>query len=248
MGGAEREDCVARRVPLRAEATMLVFLSMKSFRVPGESGGVAAHCLSTPHAMSGTATAQGSPHPRFAFASAFPEKLAAFPGSQPEQPHRARARTLHKCSSRQAEVAMTMVVQMFDTLTAAQRAVSELVDSGCARNTISILVRDALAHTPDMRDAGQHGPLAQATNIIAGGPLGEALHRTTENVGPRAVIQCLKTAGLKPSAADFFADAICQGAILVAVHCSDGDVRSAREILDTHRSAGTAWKSSARSH
>jgi hypothetical protein len=143
---------------------------------------------------------------------------------------------------------MTMVVQMFDTLTEAQRAVSQLVESGCARNAISILVRDALAHTHYTREAGQHGPLARATNIIAGGPLGEALHRTSECVGPRAVIQCLKTAGLKPSAADFFADAICHGAILVAVHCSDRDVRSAREILDTHRPADTAWKASAQTH
>jgi hypothetical protein len=144
---------------------------------------------------------------------------------------------------------MTMVVQMFDTLTDAQRAVSQLVESGCARNAISILVRDALAHTAHhTRDAGLHGPLAHATNIIAGGPLGEALHRTSEQVGPRAVIQCLKTAGLKPSAADFFADAICHGAILVAVHCSDGEVRSAREILDTYRPADTAWKPSAQPH
>jgi hypothetical protein len=144
---------------------------------------------------------------------------------------------------------MTMVVQMFDTLTEAQRAVSELVESGCARNAISILVRDALAHTAHYaRDAGQHGPLARATNIIAGGPLGEALHRTSDDVGPRAVIQCLTTAGLKPSAADFFADAICNGAILVAVHCSDGDVRSAREILHTHGPANTAWNRSAQPH
>ena len=144
---------------------------------------------------------------------------------------------------------MTMVVQMFDTLTEAQRAVSELVESGCARNAISILVRDALANTAlRARDASQHGPLARATNIIAGGPLGEALHRTSEFVGPRAVVQCLKTAGLKPSAADFFADAICHGAILVAVHCSDGDVLSAREILDTHRAAAGAFNPSAQPH
>jgi hypothetical protein len=184
-----------------------------------------------------------------ALASAFPEILAAFRGCDALQRLGLRARTLHKCSSPYPEVAMTMVVQMFNTLTEAQRAVSELVESGCARNAISILVRDALAHTAQRTaDASQHGPLARATNIIAGGPLGEALHRTTESVGPRAVIQCLKTAGLQPSAADFFADAICHGAILVAVHCSDGEVRSAREILDIHRAEGGARQPSARSH
>lgn len=135
---------------------------------------------------------------------------------------------------------MTMVVRMFDTLTDAQRAVSDLVESGYARNAISILVRDALAHmaAPRTNDPRQHGALARATNIIAGGPLGDALHRRTEVVGPGAVTQCLKSAGLQVSAAQFFAEAICHGAILVAVHCDDGEVRYAREILDVHHPLG----------
>ena len=130
---------------------------------------------------------------------------------------------------------MTMVVRIFDTLTDAQRAVSDLVESGYARNAISVLVRDALAPAvPGCDDPRQHGPLARATNIIAGGPLGDVLHRDSEAVSPGAVTYCLKHAGLNLSAAQFFADAICHGAILVAVHCDDGNVRCAREILDVH--------------
>jgi len=133
---------------------------------------------------------------------------------------------------------MTMVVRIFDTLTDAQRAVSDLVESGYARNAISVLVRDALAHTMHpCDDPLQHGALARATSIIAGGPLGDVLHRHTDSATPRAVTQCLKHAGLQLPAAQFFADAVCHGAILVAVHCDDGDVRYAREILDVHHPA-----------
>ena len=130
---------------------------------------------------------------------------------------------------------MTMVVQIFDTLTDAQRAVSDLVESGYSRNTISVLVRDRLAgRVPHCDDPHEHGALARATNIIAGGPLGHVLHRDAQAVGRRAVTQCLRSAGLKVSAAQFLADAICDGAILVAVHCDDGAVRYAHEILHVH--------------
>jgi hypothetical protein len=134
---------------------------------------------------------------------------------------------------------MTMVVRMFETLTDAQRAVSVLVQSGYARNAISILVRDALAYArPRIDDTPDHGPLARATNIIAGGPLGVELHRDGKAVGEHAVAQCLKTAGLQLPAARFFADAICNGAILVAVHCLDSQVGDARDILDVHHANG----------
>ena len=137
------------------------------------------------------------------------------------------------------EVVMTMVVRMFETLTDAQRAVSELVQSGYARNAISILVRDAIGHARPRTDVTpDHGPLARATNIIAGGPLGLELHRDGRAVGQHAVARCLKTAGLQLPAARFFADAICNGAILVAVHCLDSEVRDARDILDVHHASG----------
>ena len=140
---------------------------------------------------------------------------------------------------------MTMVVRMFETLTDAQRAVSELVESGYARNAISILVRDALGHArPRNDDTPDQGPLARATNIIAGGPLGVELHRDGRAVGESAVAHCLKTAGLQLPAARFFADAICNGAILVAVHCVDSEVGYARDTLDVHHASG--WPSETR--
>ena len=128
---------------------------------------------------------------------------------------------------------MTMVVRIFDTLTDAQRAVSDLVGSGYARRAISVLVRDALEHAMPRHDDG-----SKARSIIAGGPLGDALHQGTEAVSPRAVTQCLRHEGLQPTAAQFLSDAICHGAILVAVHCDDGDVRYACEILDVNTLVG----------
>jgi len=134
---------------------------------------------------------------------------------------------------------MTMVVRIFETLTDAQRAVSELVESGYARNAISVLVRDAYAHAVPHGDTGEHGARARPTSIIAGGPLGHALHHGADAVSARAVTQCLNVAGLQLAAAQFFADAVCDGAILVAVHCDDGNTRYAREILEVNHPGGS---------
>lgn len=42
----------------------------------------------------------------------------------------------------------------------------------------------------------------------------------------------LEIAGLEPVAARFFADAICNGAVLVAVRCAAPRASNARDILD----------------
>jgi len=134
-----------------------------------------------------------------------------------------------------------MVVGMFESLVGAQRAVADLVDSGYRRNAISVLVR----HPPGGVQAlgsrvGEQGPLARATesaramDILGGGPLGAALHTDVADATETTVIATLANAGLDASAASFLAAAICNGAILVAVHCPQGEVRDARDILDTY--------------
>jgi hypothetical protein len=135
---------------------------------------------------------------------------------------------------------MTMVVGMFESLVNAQHAVADLVTSGYARNSISVLVRGGHAHDED--DEEEHGALARAANslsagnlsVLAGGPLGAALRVGSDEPAEHAVVHTLTAAGLQPAAARFFADAICHGAILVAVHCADRYVRDARDILDTY--------------
>jgi hypothetical protein len=132
-----------------------------------------------------------------------------------------------------------MVVGMFGSLVNAQHAVADLVTSGYARNSISVLVRNVGA-APCDDDEEEHGPLARAANalsanaVLAGGPLGAALRAEPEEPAEHAVMHTLTAAGLQPAAAQFFADAICNGAILVAVHCADRYVRDARDILDVY--------------
>lgn len=135
---------------------------------------------------------------------------------------------------------MTMVVGMFEKLINAQHAIADLVDCGYASSAISVLVRTGAAVAPPDAVDGERGALSRATDaqvvnrVLAGGPLGAALRAEADEMQEHAVAHTLAWAGLKPAAARFFADAICNGAILVAVHCPDGFIRNAREILDTH--------------
>lgn len=137
---------------------------------------------------------------------------------------------------------MTMVVGMFENLVSAQRAVADLMGSGYRRNAISVLVRHGRADSFPHLDGAEHerGALARATDklaaseVLAGGPLGVALRSDESESTEYAVMHTLTNAGLQPAAARFFADAICNGAILVAVHCPECEVRDAREILDIY--------------
>ncbi len=133
---------------------------------------------------------------------------------------------------------MTMVVGMFGELVNAQRAVADLVKSGYAHNRISVLMRHPARSSSDGHESG-HGPLAQAANsrarhFLAGGPLAAELRGDGDALAEQRVARTLQGAGLQPAAAHFFADAICNGAILVAVHCADAGVRDARDILDSY--------------
>ena len=131
---------------------------------------------------------------------------------------------------------MTMVVRMFHALPSAQCAIADLIDSGFARNAISVLVRDQRQEAyPAMRSDHEHGALARTTNllrnrVLAGGPLAATLRSQADDES--AVVRALINAGLQPAAARLFAEAIGGGAILVAVHCMDATVRDARDILD----------------
>lgn len=130
---------------------------------------------------------------------------------------------------------MTMTVAIYDELPMAQRAVTALLACGYAREAISVLVRSRalVGHVSE----GDAGPLARAATsatvrrVLGGGPLGASLADSLE--GPREVVSyTLVAAGMSRAGARFFADAICDGAILVAVHCGDDAVEPARTILD----------------
>ena len=126
---------------------------------------------------------------------------------------------------------MTTVVAMFDDLCLAQRAVADLIGSGFSRNVISVIVRHFQGPTESVAVNGD-GREPPGPSVLAGGPLGEALRMTGHD--ETAVADALKRAGLPPSAAVLFAEAVGAGAILVAVHCEEAAVRDARDILDIY--------------
>ncbi len=126
---------------------------------------------------------------------------------------------------------MTTVVAVFEDLCLAQRAVADLIGSGFARNVISVIIRH-LQGPADPVAANGDGRDPPVPSVLAGGPLGEALRKTSHDES--AVADALKRAGLPPSASLLFAEAVGAGAILVAVHCKEAEVRDARDILDIY--------------
>ena len=147
---------------------------------------------------------------------------------------------------------MTMVVGMFDSLVEVQRAVADLIDAGYARNTISILVRDSHPDALGTRQDCQpsidetHPALSEArgaespvdvvkmAKVLAGGPLATILRQSSIEHPEGPVVRALTAAGLGLTSARYFADAIRNGAVLVAVHCEDRYVRDTRDLLDAH--------------
>ena len=133
---------------------------------------------------------------------------------------------------------MPMVVGIFESLANAQDAVADLLASGYSRNAIKVLVRDDEPRS----ELGDH----EASQLVR--PANTA-SRTMQSRRPpsrrlfvdepnamaeQSVMTTLETAGLKPAAARFFADAICNGAVLVAVHCAAPRAWDARDILDVY--------------
>jgi len=126
---------------------------------------------------------------------------------------------------------MPTIVGAFDDLCLAQRAVADLIGSGFPRNVISVLIRQLQRPARTAEINGPRGGPAVGS-VLAGGPLGEALRLTDHDES--AVAVALTRAGLPPSAAQFFAEAVTAGSILVTVHCKDDAVRDARDILDIY--------------
>ena len=129
---------------------------------------------------------------------------------------------------------MTMVVGMFRSLLCAQRAVTDLVASGYGRPTISVLVRQGGTQESSTADATVATGADPSWRVLAGGPLATSLGDTHADAAESSVVRALTAAGLRATAARFFAQAIAHGAVVVAVHCEDARVRDARDILDIH--------------
>jgi hypothetical protein len=156
---------------------------------------------------------------------------------------------------------MTMVVGMFDSLLEVQRAVVDLVHAGYARNSISILIRDGhvgaagSSHetgTSSSSDAyladadpaasaslpADHLPasidVARKARILAGGPLATVLRESSGEYPEGPLVRALTSAGLGLMSARYFTEAICNGAVMIAINCEDRYVRDTRDLLDAH--------------
>ena len=133
---------------------------------------------------------------------------------------------------------MSMALAIFADLTLAQRAVSALMRDGVSKDAISVLVR-AREPEPDA-DLSFGGPLATATRaaserrVLGGGPLAGSSDQWRQGRPAHVVAYTLAVAGMTPAGARFFAQAICEGAVLVAVHGAPEDLDPARMVLDTY--------------
>ena len=127
-----------------------------------------------------------------------------------------------------------MVVGVFASLVTAQYAVADLLASGYSQHDIRLVVRgraegqaaDANCHLPSSRPYGTEPSCNRDEAVDAALGPGED--------SESALTAMLESAGLQPSAARFFADAICNGAVLVAVHCAAPRAWDARDILDVY--------------
>ena len=109
---------------------------------------------------------------------------------------------------------MALVVGVFESFGHAEDAVADLVASGYSHHDIRVLVRDS--EDPHAVDVGGR----------------------QDDRGPDtkwAVAASLESVGLDSAAAEFFADAICNGAVLIAVHCAAQRAWNARDILEVYR-------------
>ena len=135
---------------------------------------------------------------------------------------------------------MTVVVRLFETLPRAHGAVEDLVGSGFPHGSVSVLLTGELAED-DLPPVFAGGVIVSASGrrraLIAAGPLAATLRdRRVPDAGRVPDVLC--AAGLSRFAATYFNEAICDGGVLVAVHCDENHVRDARDILDTHAPDG----------
>jgi hypothetical protein len=153
---------------------------------------------------------------------------------------------------------MTMIVGLYDTGESAGNAVDDLIEAGFGRSGISLLLPDedsaqlpsTLLDAPAYRDEGPHDTEVHATidcgdahpqSVWVTGPLATAMHGSAKAIaGP--VLDALVSVGIGQMAAANVVDAVCAGAVLVAVTCEEKRVREARDILDGHAPINPRWQ------
>ncbi len=153
---------------------------------------------------------------------------------------------------------MPTIVGLYETLQAAQGAVSDLVEGGFARGAVSLVMPselsfDVSAKSPACSRGNASVALASSANgvvdcgslgtrsVLVAGPLATALPRGGGDPAQASVLRALSATEVGATAAHYFTEAVCAGAILVAVRCEDMRVRDARDILDGHAPPDPRW-------
>jgi hypothetical protein len=137
----------------------------------------------------------------------------------------------------------SIVVGIYPSISKAQSAVSALIRSGFAWETVSVVLgTSTLVDCNTFVAAEQCEPtvaldenngrmVVLAAGFLAAGPLAELLHRTGSRSGERALSALLTAAGMRAPVVVYLKDALDDGAILVAVQCDDRRAEDARGIL-----------------
>ncbi len=139
---------------------------------------------------------------------------------------------------------MTTVVGLYPSLVDAQQTIADLIDARFERQRISLVMRKerfveaagGASASVVVDDGNEHSitcASGERRRVLVAGPLASN-GRSGPILGSEwAVGEALRDAGLGPFAVSGLVEAICAGAILVAVHCEDRRLRAARDILDT---------------
>ena len=69
---------------------------------------------------------------------------------------------------------------------------------------------------------------------MAGGPLATILRQSSGEHPEGPLVSALTSAGLGLMSARYFTEAICNGAVMIAINCEDRYVRDTRDLLDAH--------------
>ncbi len=137
---------------------------------------------------------------------------------------------------------MTTVVELYASLVDAQQAITELIDGGFDRQRISFVMATARVVNSaagvsagvvvdDGNDRSIKCASGERRGVLVAGPLATSGRMRPLFGSEWSIAEAIQDAGLARFAVIELVDAICAGAILVAINCDDCHAQTARDIL-----------------
>jgi uncharacterized membrane protein/stress response protein YsnF len=137
------------------------------------------------------------------------------------------------------------VIGVFEQMSEAQRVLQDLLDHGFDRSYISLIAHQERS---TLEAGGNWAPQVIAVPgvgpVVATGPLAANLSSTAEGPSGHSLLEVFKDSSVPVDEAEWYADAIRRGAVLVAVDTGDADANRAVEIMN--RSLQPAYGTTAR--